>query len=73
MAEMAESGSAKNAFYAVERGLHGAARFAIVRAPSRTGSTSRAAANATGCVGSDTKQKKLTTNAKHGIISLLCC
>jgi hypothetical protein len=67
MAGMAESGSAKNAFYALGQGLHGAARFAIVRARRETGSTAKAAANATG------NEKKLTTNAKHCIISLLCC
>jgi hypothetical protein len=41
MAGMAESGSAKNAFYALGQGLHGAARFAIVRAPSRNGQHSK--------------------------------
>jgi hypothetical protein len=67
MAGMAESGSAKNAFYALGQGLHGAARFAIVRAPSRNGQHSK------GCSERDRKRKEVdeVSETLHNLTSLL--
>jgi hypothetical protein len=67
MAGMAESGSAKNAFYALGQGLHGATRFAIVRAPSRNGQHSKR------CSERDRKRKEVddVSETLHNLTSLL--